>query len=251
MAKPIIKQTRIGSTKTKPIKQTQIGLTKHIHIEPITKSLSNLYQSTAYQQDQTYHELFNRGRIACQMDKEHGLIRQRTWDLLNWYKWNKHLDLPTAECGVFSGFSTWMMQNCYQGEHHLFDSFKGLSEATEKDKGTKAEMGQFSCGMNIVKHNLRELENLHFYKGWIPEIFTQLDQNKIFRFVYIDVDLYEPISQSLKFFWPRICSGGVIVVDDYGQENWPGVKHAVIEFCESVGKNCIPNSTGNVSIIKP
>lgn len=213
-------------------------------------SLLALYKSTAYWQDQEYHELFDRGQKECQMDKENGLVRQRTWDLLNWYEWNKHIDLPTAECGIFRGFSIWMMQKHHPGEHHLFDSFKGLSKPTKMDSGTNATVNRFKCDLDIVKHNLRDYENLHFYKGWIPKVFTQLDENKIFRFVYIDVDLYEPTKQALEFFWPRVCSGGVIVVDDYGQSNWPGVKRAVTEFCESVDVNCVPHSVGNVSIIK-
>lgn len=219
-------------------------------LQPKDGHLNSLYKSTAYWQDNEYHELFDRGKKECQMDKDNGLVRQRTWDLLGWYEWNKHLNLPTAECGVFRGFSTWMMQNRHPGEHHLFDSFKGLPKATEYDDGTKAEKGQFACDLDTVKYNLREWEDLRFYEGWIPGVFTQLDQDKVFRLVYIDVDLYKPIKQALEFFWPRVCSGGVIVVDDYGQENWPGVKSAVTEFCKSVNRSCLPNSTGHVSIIK-
>ncbi|HBH79257.1 MAG TPA: hypothetical protein DDY39_05465, partial [Nitrospira sp.] len=67
------------------------------------------------------------------------------------------------------------------------------------------------------------------YKGWIPDRFPEVKERR-FAFVHIDVDLYQPIMDSLKFFFPRLLPGGIIVVDDYGYSIFPGAKKAVDEF---------------------
>ena len=65
----------------------------------------------------------------------------------------------------------------------------------------------------------------------IPEV-----ESKKFAFVHVDVDLYQPTLDSLKFFYPRLLPGGVIVVDDYGYSVFPGAKRAVDEFLR--GTDC-------------
>ena len=43
-----------------------------------------------------------------------------------------------------------------------------------------------------------------------------------YRFVHIDVDIYEPTYACLEYFHPRMVEGGLIVIDDYGFPSWPG-----------------------------
>jgi O-methyltransferase len=67
---------------------------------------------------------------------------------------------------------------------------------------------------------LSEFPFVHLYKGWIPSRFIEVEDRQ-FSFVHIDVDLYEPILDSLNFF-PKLVKGGVIVFDDYGITQFPG-----------------------------
>ena len=39
-------------------------------------------------------------------------------------------------------------------------------------------------------------------------------KNKKFSLIHIDVDLYKPTFDSLSFFYPKLCKGGVILCDD-------------------------------------
>ena len=47
--------------------------------------------------------------------------------------------------------------------------------------------------------------------------------------MHVDVDLYEPTDEVLRYFMPRMSPGGAIVSDDY---SWPGARLAVQEFAE-------------------
>jgi O-methyltransferase len=154
------------------------------------------------------------------------------------------LNGDVAECGCWKGHSSFIIatllsKNNFQNQFHIFDSFEGgLSDKTEKDQDdqyglsteetiTEKEMF-FSLEENVGKV-LEKFDFVKLYKGWIPDRFEEV-KGKIFSFVHIDVDLYEPTLDSLEFFYPRLAEKGGIVVDDYGFMQFPGCKRAVDEF---------------------
>ena len=110
-----------------------------------------------------------------------------------------------------------------------------MSDFKEEDlkNGTAEEKNlikkQFACSQEVVEQNLKEFEFIRYKKGWIPEKFFEAADMK-FIFVHIDVDLYQPIKDSLEFFYPRTVPGGIIVFDDYGCLAFPGARQAIEEF---------------------
>ncbi len=145
-----------------------------------------------------------------------------------------------AECGCYTGHSTYIIaeilrNNNYEGAFHIFDSFEGgLSDKLPEDKEERyleteeqilAEKMTFRSRMEDVATSLSEFDFCQFYKGWIPERFTEAESHR-FSFVHVDVDLYQPTLDSLRFFFPRLEKGGAIVVDDYGYTHFPGATKA-------------------------
>lgn len=51
-----------------------------------------------------------------------------------------------------------------------------------------------------------------------------------FALVSLDPDLYAPTLEGLRFFYPRLSPGGMIIVHDYDNKQFTGVKQAVSEF---------------------
>ena len=88
-----------------------------------------------------------------------------------------------------------------------------------------------------------------FHKGWIPERFSDVKE-KTFSLVNLDLDLYQPIKDSLSFFFPRLSNGGVIVIDDYGTTDWPGVTRAVDHFLEQHPVTFAIETLGSMIILK-
>ena len=91
-----------------------------------------------------------------------------------------------------------------------------------------------------VSAKLAHLEKAHFIQGHFPESTDQLSGDEEYAFVNIDPDLYEPTLQGLRYFWPRMICGGVIMVHDYNSAQFPGVRKAVQEFVSEVGIMVIP-----------
>lgn len=153
-----------------------------------------------------------------------------------------------AECGCWLGHSTHLMANllaerAWSGRVWVFDSFEGLSEATEKDRTHRGDTDaassarkqlELSSDLRRVQRALAPFPFVSLHKGWIPEVFgaALIPREQEFALVHIDVDLYQPTIDSLRFFYPRMVDGGVIVVDDYGSTTFPGAKAAVDEFME-------------------
>jgi len=155
-----------------------------------------------------------------------------------------------AECGCFRGLSSHLMCQTLRAErrafdgggYHVFDSFQGLSEpmpedAIPEDDPDAASLrantgaGQFRAPLELVQSNLREFPRITFHPGWIPYSFYGLAERR-YRFVHVDVDLYDPTADALNYFYDRILPGGAILSDDYG---WPGARLAFSEFAAARG----------------
>ena len=151
---------------------------------------------------------------------------------------------------MYKGASAYLMCKMYSNSSrqiHLFDSFEGLSAPNEKD-GYYWKTGSLSSTEECVIQTLREYTNYKIYKGWIPEKFNEvIDKN--FCFVHIDVDLYTPTLESLKFFYDKLIKGGIILLDDYGFKTCPGAKEAADVFFKDK-EPIIKLSTGQAFIVK-
>lgn len=150
-----------------------------------------------------------------------------------------------AECGCFKGHSTYMLAKMLKqqgGARHfwVFDSFEGgLSDKVEKDRSqhgntdvvaTVEQKLKYASSYEQVQQVLAPFDFVKLEKGWIPQVFDRPGlADRKFALVHVDVDLYEPVRDSLEFFLPRMAPGGLIVLDDYGSAVFPGAKIATDE----------------------
>jgi len=155
-----------------------------------------------------------------------------------------------VECGCYRGMSSYMMcsylrewNSGFTGHgYHIFDSFQGLSEPTEDDsipEGWKnaeglrrmTQPGSFAASLAEVRTHLDDFPGIAFHPGWIPLTFKRLPERH-YRFVHVDVDLYDPTLDALGYFYPRLAPGGILVSDDY---SWPGARTATHEYVSEQG----------------
>lgn len=166
----------------------------------------------------------------------------------------RSVDGAMAECGCYTGVSSWFIANELPNvEFYLFDSFEGLSQPNSFDSVPSGvqewAIGDLKTNEQILKNNLSGFGNVYVMKGWIPERFGEVSGMR-FRFVHIDVDLYQPTLDSLEFFYPRLSPGAILVVDDYGFVNCPGAYKAVRDFMSDKAESVIHLPTGQGLIIR-
>ena len=160
-----------------------------------------------------------------------------------------------AELGVHQGETAKAIHFMDQNrKFYLFDTFKGFVKADlvqEKQTDERFSTDMFAdTSVEKVKKYINGNEQLIFKAGFFPETVKGLESEK-FAFVHVDADLYAPTIEALKFFYPRLAKGGVIIIHDYNH-NWEGIPKAIEEFMQSIPESLIelPDWQGSAMIIK-
>lgn len=152
-----------------------------------------------------------------------------------------------VEAGVWRGGASILMRGvlaAYRVENRkvwLFDSFSGLPAPSlefPQDKNSNFhEFDELSVSLEQVKHNFASYKlldpNVVFVKGWFKDTMPQAQVKKI-ALLRLDGDLYESTIQGLEQLYPKVSSGGCVIVDDYHVV--PQCKQAVHDF---LNKECI------------
>lgn len=144
-----------------------------------------------------------------------------------------------AELGVYRGDTAVQLNALFPDRHlYLFDTFEGFDEAdltAEAEAGfSGAKAGDFAdTSEETVMARMPYPGQCKVRKGHFPETAAGLDHME-FAFVSIDPDLYEPALAGLEFFYPRLNEGGVILLHDYNNAQFAGIKKAVAELEEKL-----------------
>ncbi|MDZ5726210.1 TylF/MycF/NovP-related O-methyltransferase [Acetobacterium sp. K1/6] len=160
-----------------------------------------------------------------------------------------------AELGVYQGdFARELNRNFPERKLYLFDTFEGFqAEDIAKEKGlSKAGNGDFSeTSEAFIRDTLPYPNQVVILKGRFPETIPKEDLK--YALVSLDADLYEPIRQGLTYFYPRLSSGGALLIHDYNSWQFPGVKKAVDEYCKAQNIFLIPicDFHGTAILMKP
>lgn len=142
-----------------------------------------------------------------------------------------------AECGVYRGhFAAHINAAFPESTLFLFDTFEGFDERDIKCENPadieyvkKARVNLINTSADIALLRCPFPENVVIKAGYVPDTFSGLE-GKEFTFVNLDMDLYRPTLEALRFFVPRMVYGGVILIHDYYHKYFSGVKQAVKEY---------------------
>lgn len=162
-----------------------------------------------------------------------------------------------AELGVFRGGTAKLIHH-YAPERplYLFDTFEGFPErnvaAEEQHTSLVVSKKKFSgTSMESVKRYIaQQNNNVLYFPGCFPDSIPEGLHERTFAFVHLDADLYEPIHEALRFFYPRMSERGMILVHDYNA--WPGARNAVDDYFAGKRELPIPmpDKSGSALIVK-
>ena len=160
-----------------------------------------------------------------------------------------------VECGVWQGGSMMAaaLQSIQNGttsrELWLYDTFQGMTPPSQHDidfLGKTADdlLGQQDrfaedsiwcyAQLEQVKRNLASTgfpaNKLRFVVGPVEKTIPEHAPEKI-SILRLDTDWYESTRHELEHLMPRLVSGGILIIDDYG--HWQGCRRAVDEYLRS------------------
>ena len=135
-----------------------------------------------------------------------------------------------------------------------FDTFSGFPSISKKDKSVKnqKETGEFKVSKGGFYSGdpayQRLLELIHIFEAdhFVPQKsrlelvkgdvlktlpkFVKDNPGLRISLLHLDLDLYEPTLCALENLYPLVSPGGVVILDEYGQDKFPGESKAFDEY---------------------
>ena len=169
----------------------------------------------------------------------------------------KDLEGDFVECGVNKGgFSRAVMQytdfQALNKTFWLLDTFCGLSSEyiMEEEKKEGITSGTYEECYFQVLETFNEFKNVNVIRGTVPDTLERVSADKV-CYLSIDMNCVEPEIAAAAFFWDKLVSGAVIVLDDYGWRKHINQKYAFDEFAKTKGVQILSLPTGQGLIFKP
>ncbi len=179
------------------------------------------------------------------------LDRDRLFMIWQFAKLASSFNGSMAQVGVFRGGYARLVDYAKEGNGHafyIFDTFQGMPKVNENIDLHKE--GDFiDTSLESVKSIFSGDKDTIFCPGIFPDT-SEPAKNDKFSFVYVDVDIYQSVLDSLIFFYPRMLQGGFMMFDDYMGKNTPGVKIAIDEFLSDKPEKVIITTVGQCVLIK-
>ena len=184
-------------------------------------------------------------------------------------------NIPGAivECGVWRGGSMMVVARtlCKAGDVrrdlYLFDTFEGMSAPTDVDvavtsesassllsRASRAEGRSVWCvaGEEDVRTNMHATgypsEHIHLVPGKVEDTLPHNAPEGI-ALLRLDTDWYESTKHELIHLYPRLASGGILLLDDYG--HWQGARKATDEYFASLAQRpllCRVDYSGRIAL---
>ncbi len=167
------------------------------------------------------------------------------------------LEGDCVECGVYRGgyaltAMTFVDFGSVPKTFYLLDTFSGLVDRyiSPEEKARGIHAGGYEDSYEAVQKTFKHLANVRIIKGPVPDTLPEVDADKV-SFLSIDMNCKEPEIAAAEFFWDRLVSGAVIVLDDYGWRKHIEQKRAFDEFARQRNVRVLPLPTGQGLIFKP
>jgi hypothetical protein len=169
-----------------------------------------------------------------------------------------------VECGVNAGFvSSAIMQSLdwrnSGRQFYLIDTFSGpvLSQYSppEIERGREVSAraaiaaGAYVTDLDRIRANFSEWPNAQVVQGAVPDVLQTLTFGEV-AFLHLDMNCALPERAALEFFWSRLPSGGVVLLDDYTYAGYESQTEAIDSVSTIFGFRTLALPTGQGLIIK-
>jgi hypothetical protein len=131
-------------------------------------------------------------------------------------------------------------------------SGKSAAEQLAKDPSRFGNIAA-KAAIDVVRQNMNSTgypqSRVHYVEGRVEDTVPAMAPDQI-ALLRLDTDWYESTRHELQHLLPRVVSGGVLIVDDYG--HWKGARRAVDEYLDETGIRlllCRIDFTGRIAVI--
>ena len=135
---------------------------------------------------------------------------------------------------------------------YLLDTYHGLVERclTPEERALGRTAGGYEECFESVQKTFSEFPNVVLVRGVVPDTLPEVRAEKV-AYLSIDMNCVMPEIAAAEYFWDRMVSCGVILLDDYGWQGAIAQKRAFDEFAKKRNTLVLPLPTGQGLIVKP
>ena len=210
----------------------------------------------SFMSDPRFIEAYNAGFEAGSWDKH-----------IHWRQYNacwaanraKELEGDFVECGVNRGSSalTAMKYIDFPSTGKTFwlmDTFDGIPMELLTEEERRMGIGTLyndygDCYEHVVEL-FKDYDCVKIIKGRIPETLPEMTAEKI-AYLYIDMNNATPEIAAAEYYWDRLVSGAIMILDDYAWKTHPVQKREFDKFADRKDVQILSMPTGQGFIFKP
>jgi hypothetical protein len=222
-----------------------------------TRNLAAMLQPAAFTDHGAHAEFDAAFQRWTQDDTFRGLDMGRIWSMvLNLKHVLSRCSGSVAELGVYKGQSSALLSHyaeMFGRKMYLADTFEGFGESQYEEGMGEGKQAAFKdTSIEAARRVVGDYAGNRWIVGLFPDSLTDEMREDNYAFVSIDCDIYTPIWEGLKFFWPRMLPGGMVFIHDYSSGYWPGATRAVDEFCDAnkVRGTLLPDFAGSYVLVR-
>ena len=218
----------------------------------VSDNLIALNRALSFVHDKKFFEIFE--KLAVDDADFAKLWRLHT------YCWAGRSALSVAgdfvECGVYKGFYSAVLARYLsfaerRREMYLYDTFEGLSEAQSSARERKATNPHYDWDGTYeeVVERFVDFPNVHVIKGAVPGILQRRAPERI-ALLHLDMNAAAAETAALDLLFDRISDGGIVLMDDFGRCELPGLFGALYNWMSDRGYTVLELPTGQGMVIK-
>jgi len=160
-----------------------------------------------------------------------------------------------VECGVNDGWLSlticnFLDFNSLGKSFFLFDTYNGIpSEQISERERSRAALHYYVDCYESTKEKFAPFPTAKLVRGTVPETLSAVPIDRV-SYLSIDMNIAKPERAAIEFFWPKLSTGAVVVLDDYAFGGYEAQHETMDAFAASVGANILTLPTGQGLIIK-
>jgi O-methyltransferase len=211
---------------------------------------------SSFMEDPRFIEAYNVGYAAGSWDKH-----------IHWRQYNAcwvanraiGLEGDFVECGVNRGSSalTAMTYTDFPSTGKTFwlmDTFEGIPMDLVTEEERQIGIGTLyndygECYEQVVER-FKDYDCVKIIRGRIPDTLPEMTAEKI-CYLYIDMNNATPEIAAAEYYWDRLVSGAIMILDDYAWRTHPVQKREFDKFADRKGVQVLSMPTGQGFILKP
>lgn len=167
------------------------------------------------------------------------------------------LEGDLIECGVNRGgisraIVSYIGTRLQGRRFFLLDTFEGIPVSVLSEREMRHnkyfEENYTECHQQVLE-TFRAYPEVVVVKGLVPDTFGQVDSD---HFCFVHIDMNNAVSEiaAAEYLWPRLATGGIMLLDDYAWQINVGQRQAFDRFAAERGMTVLALPTGQGLLMK-